>query len=261
VEGTNCHAVTGGLNIGSPLTSTLGTQDLTAKNTIASPGIGNGLSTVADIAEYITSTPFTSYYRQWNGRLDADVTGKDHLSFAIYWVPQGNTSYNGPARAYDFFHHDQVNQATSLIWNHTFTPTLLNEARVNAAGWRWNELTDNPQRPVGLPSDNINVLGLQSFGAGPGSHLNQWTYGYKDVLTKVLNRHTVKAGGEFTRLYYLNNSINAPSYNFFDIWDFMNDAPMAEGGDFNASTGFPNEIRDDDRQNMFGLFRSGRMET
>ena len=254
VEGTNCHAVTGGLNIGSPLTSTLGTQDLTAKNTIASPGIGNGLSTVADIAEYITSTPFTSYYRQWNGRLDADVTGKDHLSFAIYWVPQGNTSYNGPARAYDFFHHDQVNQATSLIWNHTFTPTLLNEARVNAAGWRWNELTDNPQRPVGLPSDNINVLGLQSFGAGPGSHLNQWTYGYKDVLTKVLNRHTVKAGGEFTRLYYLNNSINAPSYNFFDIWDFMNDAPMAEGGDFNASTGFPNEIRDDDRQNMFGLF-------
>jgi hypothetical protein len=254
VSGTNCQEVTGGLNIGSPLTSTLGHQDLTALNTITSPGIGNGLSTTADIADYVTSTPSTSYYRAWNGRLDADVTSKDRLAFAIYWIPQGSTFYNGPARAYDFFHHDQVNQATSLIWNHTFTPTLLNEARANVAGWRWNELTENPQRPVGLPQDNINVLPIQTFGAGAGSHLNQWTYGYKDVLTKVLKRHTIKAGGEFTRLYYLNDFINAPSYNFFDIWDFMNDAPMAEGGDFNASTGFPNELRDDDRQSLFGLF-------
>jgi hypothetical protein len=254
VSGTNCQEVTGGLNIGSPLISGLGTQDSTATNTLASPGIGNGLSTVADIADYVTSTPSTSYYRQWNGRLDADVTRKDHLAFAIYWVPQGNTDYNGPARAYDFFHHDQISQANSLIWNHTFTPTLLNEARANAAGWRWNELIGNSQRPVGLPSDNINVLPIQAFGAGPGSHLNQWTYGYKDVLTKVMNRHTIKVGGEVTRLYYLNDSINAPSYNFFNIWDFLNDAPMAEGGDFNAVTGFPNEIRDDDRENLFGFF-------
>jgi len=255
VSGTNCKEVTGGLNIGSPLTYVSGAQDPTAHNTIASPGIGNGLSTVADIADYITSTPFTSYYRQWNGRLDADVTSKDHLTFAIYWVPQGNTSYNGPARAYNFFHHDQVNQATSLIWNHTFTPTLLNEARVNAAGWRWNELTQNPQRPIGLPQGGINVLGLQSFGAGPGSHLNQWTYGYKDVLTKVMNRHTIKAGGEYTRLYYLNDQTeSAPGYNFYDIWDFLNDAPMEEYGNFNAVTGFPGGPRDDDRENLLGIF-------
>jgi hypothetical protein len=255
VEGTNCHAVTGGLNIGSPLTYVSGAQDPTAQNTLASPGIGNGLSTVADIAEYTTSTPFTSYYRHWNGRLDADVTSKDHLTFAIYWIPQGNTSYNGPARAYNFFHHDQVNQATSLIWNHTFNPTLLNEARVNAAGWRWNELTQNPQRPIGLPGDGINVLGLQSFGAGPGSHLNQWTYGYKDVLTKVMNRHTIKAGGEYTRLYYLNDQTeSAPGYNFYDIWDFLNDAPMEEYGNFNAVTGFPGGPRDDDRESMLGIF-------
>jgi hypothetical protein len=254
VSGTNCQEVSGGLNIGSPLTSGLGMQDPTSLGTLASPGIGNGLSTVADIADYVTSTPYTSYYRQWNGRLDADVTGKDHLSFAIYWVPQGNTQYQGPARAYNFFHHDQVNDAFSLIWNHTFSPTLLNEARANAAGWRWNELTENPQRPVGLPSDNINVLSIQPFGAWPGSNYDQWTYGYKDVLTKVLHRHTIKAGGEFTRLYYLNNAINAPSYNFFNIWDFLNDAPMAESGSFNASTGLPNEIRDDDRENLLGFF-------
>jgi len=167
------------------------------------------------------------------------VTSKDHLAFAIYWVPIGSTNYNGPARAYNLFHHDQINDAFSLIWNHTFTSTLLNEARANAAGWRWNELIGNSQRPVGLPSDSISVLPIQAFGAVPGSHDGQWTYGYKDVLTKVLSRHTIKAGGDVTRLYDLNDSINAPSYTFFNIWDFLNDAPMAEGGSFNAATGFP----------------------
>jgi hypothetical protein len=255
VSGTNCQEVSGGLNIGSPLPYSFGVQDPTALNTLASPGIGNGLSTVADIADYVTSTPYTSYYRQWNGRLDADVTSKDHVAFAIYWVPQGNTSYQGPARAYNFFHHDQVNQATSLIWNHTFSPTLLNEARANAAGWRWNELTENPLRPIGLPSDAFTVLGIQSFGSWPGSHLNQWTYGYKDVLTKVLSRHTIKAGGEFTRLYYLNDqTINAPGYNFYNIWDYLNDAPMEEYGAFNSVTGYPGGPRDDDRQSILGIF-------
>ena len=52
-----------------------------------------------------TTSPYTSYYKQYNGRLDADVTKADHLAFAIYWVPQGNTSYNGGSRAYNLFHH------------------------------------------------------------------------------------------------------------------------------------------------------------
>ncbi len=76
----------GGINIGSPLTTGLGTQDLTYIDG-ANPGVGSGLSTVADIAEYQTSSPFNSDFKQYNGRLDADVTSKDHAAFAIYWVP------------------------------------------------------------------------------------------------------------------------------------------------------------------------------
>ena len=52
-----------------------------------------------------------------------------------------------------------INDAFSLIWNHTFSSTLLNQARANAAGWRWNEVTDNPQEPFGLPEDNISNIG------------------------------------------------------------------------------------------------------
>ena len=255
VEDVNCRTIAGqGVNLGSPLTTGLGTQDLTAQNTIANPGIGNGLANIADIADYATISPSTSNYTQYNGRLDANLTQKDHLAFAIYWVPQTSTFYNGPSRAYNLFHHNQVNDAFSVIWNHTFTPTFLNEARANAAGWRWNEITSNPQRPVGLPQDNIGVLPIQSFGAGPGSELNQWTYAYKDVATKVLNRHTIKFGGEFTNLRYLNNPIGVPGYNYFDIWDFLNDAPKEEYGSFNTVTGFPGAPRDDDRENLFGVF-------
>lgn len=260
VEGSTCHYIPGqGLNIGTPLTTALGTQDPTATGTATTPGVGSGLGTVADIAFYNSTSPFTSYYRQYNGRMDADATKKDHLSFAIYWVPQGNTQYNGGDRQYNIFYHQQINDAFSVIWNHTFSPTFLNEARANAAGWRWNEIASNPQQPVGLPDDQVDTIGtisLNQFGSSLGSDINQWTYGYKDVATKILHQQTIKFGADFTQLHYLNYPVYTyrPTYNFYDIWDFLNDAPREEVGNFNPATGFPGGERQDDRENLFGAF-------
>ncbi len=257
-EGVNCHAIAGqGLNIGSPLAKPLGTPDPKEGGTNITRGLGSGLSNVADIAEYATSTPYTSYYRQFSGRADSDVTKKDHLSFTIYWVPQGNTTYNGGARAYNVFAHDQINQAFSLIWNHTFSSNFLNEVRANAAGWRWNEIASNPQQPVGLPQVNVDQIGsvtLSQFGSSLGSDLNQWTYGYKDVATKISGRHTLKFGGEVTNLHYLNYPVGRPNYAFYNIWDFLNDAPRQEAGVFSTTTGQPGGVRSDDRENLFGFF-------
>lgn len=260
-EGVTCNTIAGqGLNIGSPLnpaTNPLGTQDLTATGTTSNPGVGGGLSNVADIAEFATISPYNSYYKQYNGRLDADVTKEDHLAFAIYWVPQGNTSYNGGSRGYTLFHHAQINDAFSVIWNHTFSPSFLNEARANAAGWRWNEITSNPQSPVGLPDDQVAQIGsitINQFGSSLGSDLNQWTYGYKDTATKIVGQQTIKFGADYTNLHYLNNPIGRPDYGFYDIWDFLNDAPDTEAGNFNTVTGFPGGARQDDRENLFGAF-------
>ena len=258
-EGVNCRTIPGqGLNIGSPLTTPLGTQDqgwVSPQN----PGVGGGLSNVADIANYITSSSSTFSKSQYNGRLDWDVTGRDRISFTIYYVPQSSSFLNGPARAYNFFHHTQINEAFSGIWNHTFSPTLVNEARVNGAGWRWNEVNSNPQSPVGLPSDSIGQIGSinpNSFGPNVGSILNQWTYTFKDVATKVMGKHTIKFGGDVTRLFYLNDcaGCGVPNYNFFNLWDFLNDAPHNEGGGFNPTTGFPTTTRQDDREDIWGLF-------
>jgi Carboxypeptidase regulatory-like domain len=265
VEGVNCNTIAGqGLNIGSPLTTGLGKQDLTYINS-SNPGVGGGLSNVPDITQYTISNPTTSDFKQYNGRLDANITSKDHAAFAIYWVPSSLTRLNG-GLGYQLFHHDQTNNAFSIIWNHTFSPTFLNEARANAAGWRYNEVASNPQAPFGLPQDQlftantssgpqqIGAISLGGLGVPAPNILDQWTYGYKDVATKIFGPQTMKFGFDFTRLYYLNDPIGAPNYTFYNLWDFLNDAPEAESGPFQATTGFPGGYRNDNRENMWGIF-------
>ena len=272
IEGTNCNTVPGqGLDIGSPLKTALGTQDPSYQNA-QNPGVGGGLDGVADIAFYQTSNPTARVGEQYNGRIDADVTKKDHVAFAIYWVPLTVTSYQGTVRTYNLFHHQQTNDAYSGIWNHVFSPSLLNEARVNDAGWRWNEVTSNPQEPFGLPQSNLAPFGntqsntpvigsiqnqnLAFFGAPGPSNFNQHSYTYKDVATKVIGNHSIKFGGDLTRLYYLNNPTGSarPGYNFLNVWNFLNDAPWKETGNFDTNTGIPTTNRQDTRENLWGGF-------
>jgi hypothetical protein len=267
-EGVRCRTIAGqGLDIGSPLKSAAGTHDPGYVSS-GNPGVGGGLDGVADIAQFSTVNPTNQTYVQYNGRMDANVTSKDRLTFAIYWVPADVTNYQGPIRSANLWHHSAINDAFSGLWNHTFSSTLLNEARFNAAGWRWNEITSNPQEPFGLPQSNFGspnaptVFGsisnsdFQYLGAPGPSVFNQWTYSYQDVMTKVAGRHIVKFGGGVTRLYYLNEaSYNArPVYNFVSLWDYLNDAPYSEAGNFNPLTGTPTANRQDIRSNLYGFF-------
>ncbi len=176
--------------MGSPLMTGLGHQDLTYTGKSNTPGVGGGLDGVPDLAYYNSLNPTTTSQSQYNGRVDANVTQKDHISFAIYWVPVSTTDFNGPVRTANFWHHSQVNDAFSVIWNHTFSPTLLNQARANAAGWRWNEVATNPQAPlrsshrtnIGTTLGSAEKPTLVAFFGAPGpSNLNQWTYTYNDV--------------------------------------------------------------------------------
>ncbi len=85
---------------------------------------------------------------------------------------------------------------------------------------------------------------------------DQWTYGAKDVLTKVQGSHTLKFGGEFTRLLFVDEApwSARPSYNFRNYWDFLNDAPYVENGTFDPVTGIPASFRKDTRENITAAF-------
>jgi hypothetical protein len=264
VENVNCVTIPGqGLNIGSPLTSSLGTPDPTFVGP-ANPGVGSGLSNVADIAfiQNINS-PSTNSNVQYNGRIDFNATSKDLIAFSMYYVPVTSTSINGNGvTPMNTFNHAVINEAATALWDHTFSPTLVNEARVNAAGWRWNDIEQNPNAPWGLPPTVVNSLGLgtpvsvNGFGVGAPGEFDQWTYGLKDVLTKVHNSHTLKMGGEVTRLYFLDAAAwNArPQFNFNNIWDFLNDAPAQEIATFNPQTGVPTDFRKDTRSTLYAFF-------
>lgn len=267
-EGVNCRTIAGqGINLGTPLTTGLGTQDAgwTSATNPGCGGAGTGcgtagspLANVADVANYNTINPTQFTADQYNGRLDANVTEKDRISFSIYYVPLSKNNFNGN-RAYDVFHHSQINEALAAIWDHTISPTFVNEFRTNAAAWRWNEIGSNPQSPIGLPTDFIETTGsinVSSFGPNVGSILNQWTYTFKDVATKIQGRHTFKFGGEVTRLFYLQECAGCgiPQYRFFNVWDFLNDAPHSENGGFDPNSGFPTTIRQDQRENLWGFF-------
>ena len=283
-EGVTCITIAGaGLDVGSPLTIGLGKHDpsYNGKNPttgVYMPGLGgDGTGSVqnfdgkADIFYVATVNPTQNINVQYNGRLDYQMTSKDLLAGSLYYVPVNNSSYNGPNRASNIFHHNAKNYSTGALWNHTFNDTTLNEARVDLAGWKWNELADNPQSPLGLPDDNITssyngpnggfgspygTAGVQNFGPSIGSMFDQWTFNVKDMVSKVHKSHSLKFGGQVTRLAYLDAPTwdAEPSYNFNNMWDFLNDAPQLESITADPRTGQPSEFRKDDRQNVFALF-------
>ncbi len=270
-EGVNCHFIVGqGLNLGSPLTAALGTGDAGYKGP-TNPGTGGdgtgnpaNLNDTPDVAfiQGIVS-PSTSTQAQYNGRLDFQATSKDLIAFSIYHVPVSTVSFNGNgAREMNTFFHSVINEAQTLLWDHTFSPTLVNEARINAAGWRWKDLDNNPQGAWGLPPIVFNNVGsgaglsINGYGLGAPGTFDQWTYGAKDVLTKVHGAHTMKMGGEVTRLLFVDNSpwSARPQFNFNSIWDFLNDAPITESATFDPLTGVPSDFRKDTRSTLYGFF-------
>ena len=269
VQGQNCLFIPGqGLNLGRPLTAPKGTPDAGFQSN-TNPGTGGDGSggptnldpTTADIA-FIQGTiePSNSTHRQYNGRLDFQATKNDLVAFSFYYVPNTSSGLNGNGdRLMNLFNSTYHNRAATMLWDRTFSPTLINEARVNASGWLNKDLSTNPNAPFGLPSIGFNgtgSIGITGYGIGSFNGFDQWTYAAKDVLTKVRGAHTMKMGGEFTRLLSVDAPFWAdrPSYTFNNIWDFLNDAPINESIQADPKTGVPSALRKDLRDNIVGLF-------
>ncbi len=54
-------------------------------------------------------------------RVDFNATAKDLLAFSMYRVPQSSDSFNGSTREMNAFHHTQVNEAETILWNRVFS--------------------------------------------------------------------------------------------------------------------------------------------
>jgi len=261
-DGVDCQVVSGGLDIGSPLTTALGTKDPTYGQEGTPFGIGNGLDGVADVFNVDTVNPTTQVSTQYNGRADFQATSKDLIAFSVYWVPNDSTSFNGPSRSINLWHSNRLNYSGALLWNRTFSPTVLNEARFNISRWWFNEQQSNPQMLFGFPNGNINGIGNiglvgPAFGPpGPGIFY-ETSYNVRDTLSKVYRSHSLKFGGDFYKDQIQEVVTWAglpPSYQFNNLWDWSNDAPLFENGNFDPRTGKPTGTKKNMRSNVDAFF-------
>jgi hypothetical protein len=249
-----------GLDVGSPLKGALGVQDPGYVSN-GNFGVGGGLDGVPDIAFVQTANPNESNPQQYNGRLDYQATSNDLIAFSSYVVPVTTTSYNGPVRAANLWHNDRQNEAGSLLWDRTISPTWLNEARFNVTRWSWNEVSSNPQEPWGLPQAQIDNFGAvnisgQYFGAPGPSIFNQTTYNIRDTANHAWGKHSLKFGVDIYKEQDNDNlSYSArPSYYFRNLWSMANDAPYQEVGNFDPATGVPSSATKYIRSNIYAGF-------
>lgn len=258
----DCREVEGGLDIGSPLTSPLGTQDATYGQVGTPFGVGNGLDGKPDVFNADTLNPTTQTAIQYNGRADFQATKKDLVFFSVYWVPNDSTSFNGPSRPINKWNSNRLNYSGALTWNRTISSTMLNEARFNISRWWFNEQKSNPQMLFGFPDGNISNIGNiglvgQAFGPpGPGIFYDT-SYNVRDTLSKVYRSHSLKFGTDIYKDQIQEVVTWAglpPSYQFNNLWDWTNDAPLYENGNFDPRNGKPTATKKNMRSNVDAFF-------
>jgi hypothetical protein len=255
-----CHTVSynGGtaLDLGSPLPTPLGRADPTYISN-GQPGIGGGFDGVPDVFRVNVINPSNNKNQQYNGRLDWQLNPRDLIAYTIYWVPTSSTFFNGPNRTANLWNSNRLAYSHAALWNHIFAPSLLNEFRLNAVRWYFDEVTSNPQEPFGLPQGRIDNMGgisnFQYFGApGPGNFA-QTTYNIRDTMTKTLGSHNIRFG--FDGYRELDNDTQTyaaiPAYTFSNLWNFANDAPRLENGSFDPRTGTPTSAIKYIRSNIY----------
>ncbi|MBO0721026.1 MAG: carboxypeptidase regulatory-like domain-containing protein, partial [Blastocatellia bacterium] len=246
----DCQVVPGGLDIGSP-TGVIGQR--------VGPIAGGGLDGIPDIQYAQIAEPGHNIAQQFNGRVDYQARPNDLIAFSFFYTPNDSYSTGSQlSRPITDWLSARRNSSAALIWTHTFSSTLLNEARFNFTRWYFNEFQSNSNMPWQIPHVIVGDFLKQSIDwsvGGPGVFY-QTTYNFRDTLSKVVGSHGLKFGGEISREQ--NNDTVAwafrPEFNFGTLWNFANDAPIRETGNFDPRTGIPTDLKKYIRASTFAVF-------
>jgi hypothetical protein len=170
---------------------------------------------------------------QYIWKVDWNIRPQDNAWFYGFYQTAPNTQalpFAGadlPGFAETNLQHFQEYTAT---WNHTFSPTTLNEARFSYFRFNFDAVVPvNPLNPTSygftgiIPQDPSvaslpveNLLGYFSLGFssdGPQPRIDQ-TYQLVDNFSKVMGRHTFKAGFQMQRFQVYNPFFNSLAGTF-----------------------------------------------
>lgn len=224
--------------------------NVNVNGTPATPNLytGAGLDGVPDLEFAQISTPSNYRGTQFNGRVDWQMTPSNRLAVSGYTQKLDQTSLNGgagaaPDTALPF---RPFNSTATVVYIHTFSPTLLNEARANYTRFSDNQIDDtHGQVNWGTPGMYVQNYGFGaldlSIRADPDTPaiFAENTYEARDLITKIAGTHAVRIGGVF-RVEQDNDNLSGlarPNYAFQGLWDAANDAPLYEGIAADPNTG------------------------
>ncbi|HEY6331871.1 MAG TPA: hypothetical protein VI756_21265, partial [Blastocatellia bacterium] len=245
-----CAVVTGGLDIGSPSGTTGQYLPFTGPNAnqVGSAQIGGGLDGNPDI-EYVTlALPGSSTGNQFNGRLDY-IRGNNQFAYSSYFTLFNSTTADtaGRSRPQGDLNIQPFNQVQAVSFIHTFSPTMVNEFRVNFTRFNFNQIATSQNVNFGIPRIEIEGYGFDRirWGAPQASTTPavfvENSYNFRDKLTKNIGTHALSAGFDFIAEQNNNNlsGMARPLYSEHSLWNFANDAPIFEQIDANPQTGGP----------------------
>jgi hypothetical protein len=242
-----CQQVAGGLDIGSPA---LGTGQYTPLDVFG----GAGLDGIPDIQFTLIGAPTTTRGKQYNLRLDFNLSRKDTFAFSSYVsgfsglssdTSGGTGNGGGGARPMSDLFTKPNNSFGTLTWTRIVSPTMVNEARINFTRLKDNQLQASTTN-FGIPRieiQNLRVPGRIFLGApqgetSPGIFFEN-TYEFRDTLRNSIGSHALSFGAEVRKEQNNNNLIGGsrPNFIFDGFWNFVNGTPIAEAVNVDPKTG------------------------
>jgi hypothetical protein len=205
-----------------------GIIDPTKIDPVAKQYISHGLIPVSANGYLFPQAVATNNFDEYVGKLDYTISPKDTLSATFTASDNPTLDPFGAGTAYNVtgfpVTYENASYFGNIAYTHTFTPALLNEARITAQ--RLNHSQAIPATK--LPTDQqlgINVINDQATGPaqvfflgsnittgpshqGPTTEIDN-TYSYADNLSWVRGAHNLKFGFYFSP--YQNNTV----YDFY----------------------------------------------
>src|SRR5262249_902366 len=148
-----CRVVAGGLDIGS-LTGSTG-QDVSLGNPT-----GGGFDGIPDLQFVRLSLPAAPRPNLCNTRIDFNHSQSDHIALSTYLRSHNGFSADcgGKSRRMADLNLKPFSSAATVTWIHTFSASMLNEARANFTRFSFDQVASNQDVNFGIP--RIEVEGL-----------------------------------------------------------------------------------------------------
>jgi outer membrane receptor protein involved in Fe transport len=240
---TQCQAVTGGLDVGSPTGATGQYVPLDGAHFA-----GGGLDGIPDIQFVQLALPSSTNGNQYNWRIDYN-RGKDQFAFSTYLTRANNlgSDSGGRSRPQGDIAQKPQNQTEALTWIRILSSTMVNEARFNFTRFAFNQVNANSNVNFGIPRVEIEGYNFDRirFGADRSEStpavFSQNTYNFRDALSKVIRTHTLKVGFDLSAEQDNNNLLGGarPLYSNVRLWNFANSTPIFEAINADPRTGGP----------------------